>query len=97
MGRVSYTHAAEDDLAEIWAYISIDNEEAADRLLRALHEQATWLADMPEAGRYRPKLGDRILSFPMGNYNIYYLCAQDGIEVIRVLHTARDTNRDYFS
>jgi hypothetical protein len=41
-------------------------------------------------GRLRPELAPHLRSFPIGNYVIFYRLTQEGIEVARVLHGARD-------
>jgi toxin ParE1/3/4 len=41
-------------------------------------------------GRIRSDLLPNLRSFPVGNYVIFYFPADDGIEVIRILHGARD-------
>ena len=48
------------------------------------------LATMPRMGRLRPELGDCLRGFPVDDYTIYYRETGQGIEVIRVLHDARD-------
>ncbi len=41
-------------------------------------------------GRKRDSLVTSLRSFPVGNYLIFYCPVNKGIEVIRVLHGARD-------
>jgi toxin ParE1/3/4 len=48
------------------------------------------LATNPLAERERPELGVNIRSFPVGRCAIFYLPAATVVEVIRVLHGARD-------
>jgi toxin ParE1/3/4 len=50
------------------------------------------LAGAPAMGRARPELGDRVRSFVADRYVIFYRPLEQaaGIEVIRVLHGARD-------
>lgn len=45
---------------------------------------------MPESGRKRPDLAPDLRSLPVGNQVIFYRPIPDGIQVIRVLHGARD-------
>ena len=45
---------------------------------------------MPEVGRQRPDLAPNLRSLPAGNYVIFYRPIPDGIQLIRVLHGARD-------
>jgi toxin ParE1/3/4 len=41
-------------------------------------------------GRARPELAPDLRSFPFGRYVIFYMPLSDGIDVVRVLHSARD-------
>lgn len=41
-------------------------------------------------GRTRPELLSNLRSIPIGNYVIYYIPRQRGIEIVRVLHGSRD-------
>ncbi len=38
------------------------------------------------------KLAADLRSFPFGRYVIFYMPVQDGIDVVRVLHSARDVD-----
>jgi toxin ParE1/3/4 len=48
------------------------------------------LAIQPRAGRLRPELAPELRSFPVGRYVVFYRPQDDGIDVVRVLHSARD-------
>ncbi len=78
------------DLEEIWLYIARDNPEAADRLNRNIIQKFPFLAANPEVGRNRPELAPRLRSFPVNNYIIFFRPMENGIEIVRVLHGARD-------
>jgi toxin ParE1/3/4 len=41
-------------------------------------------------GRSRPELAPNLRSFPVGQYVIFYLPLAKGVEIVRVLHGARD-------
>ena len=51
------------------------------------------LAEGPGMGRQRPDLGDEVQSWPEGNYIIFYRSNDEGIDVLRFLHGARDLDR----
>lgn len=90
MPRVRKTVLAENDLDEIWFHIALDNSEAADALLDTIDKQSTSLVRNPRLGRARPELLEELRSFPVGNYVLFYRPMDDGIEIVRVLHGARD-------
>jgi len=82
--------AARADLEEIWFYIAQDNPDAADKLIRALVSRFVTLASMPLMGRQREELSSNLRSFPVGRYVIFYRPMENGVEIARVLHGARD-------
>ncbi|MCC5645749.1 type II toxin-antitoxin system RelE/ParE family toxin [Nostoc sp. CHAB 5824] len=81
---------AQADLLDIWNFIANDSFEKADRLLQKIDNQLKILASNPSMGRKRNSLAPNLRSFPVGNYLIFYRPINQGIEVIRVLHGARD-------
>ena len=90
MSQYRVSDAASADLEEIWLFIAQDDPDAADRFLRTIVSRFPTLASMPYMGRYREELSARLRSFPVGNYVIFYRPMDGGIEVVRVLHGARD-------
>jgi toxin ParE1/3/4 len=90
MGQVLRTTQAHLDLVEIAVYLYQHNPSAADRILHSIESKCRQLSDFPEIGRKREELASGLRSFPAGNYIIFYRPRPNGIEVIRVLHGARD-------
>ena len=86
--RVS--EAAKSDLQEIWLYIAQDSPDVADKFVRFLVSRFPLLASMPEMGRSRDDLASHLRSFPVKSYVIFYRPADIGVEIVRVLHGARD-------
>lgn len=93
MGRVTGSPAAQADVDDIAWYISRDSFEAALRMIDTFDEKFKLLADFPGAGPARDELSPGLRSFPVGNYVIFYRKAADGIEVVRVLHGARNLRK----
>jgi toxin ParE1/3/4 len=56
-------------------------------------EKLKLLADFPGMGAMREDLGPSIRTFPVGNYLIIYRPMKSGIELLRVVHGARDLRR----
>ncbi|MGO8765667.1 MAG: type II toxin-antitoxin system RelE/ParE family toxin [Limisphaerales bacterium] len=48
------------------------------------------LAVMPLMGRQREELSPRLRSFPVSRYVIFYRPMENGVEIVRALHGARD-------
>ena len=90
MPRVTRRPLAEADIFEIWDYIADDSLAAADRWVDRLDEQFRLLAAQPLMGRARDQLAPGVRSFPFGRYVVFYVPLDDGIDVVRVLHGARD-------
>jgi len=88
---------ANQDLDEHYLYIRRDSPQAAVRLLQAADSTFRQLARMPQLGGVypveRPDLaGLRVWQVKgFRNYLIFYRPIEGGIEVVRVLHAARDT------
>jgi len=78
------------DLAEIWAYIAEDSVRQANAFATRIDGELRLLSRQPRMGRERPELLPNLRSFPVGKYVIFYLPRPRGIEVVRVLHGARD-------
>jgi toxin ParE1/3/4 len=88
--RITKTVQAEQDLDEIWFYIAKDNTAAADTFLDEIGDSAQLLAREPLMGRARPDLAPDLRSFPVARYVIFYTPSPSGVEIARVLHSARD-------
>ena len=92
-----YSPKAQQDLNEIAQYILEDNLKAALRFVDAVEKTCTELRKMPDMGHAfatrNPSLKDmRIMrvSKVYSSYLIFYRQTKRGIEVIRILHGARD-------
>jgi toxin ParE1/3/4 len=96
MPRVDLTLAAQSDLREIWEYVATDSLLQADRLLSRFSQKFDHLALHPELGRPRPELAQHCRSFPLGKYCFYFRPTEDGILLLRVLHSARDIRQISF-
>lgn len=90
MPVIQRTAQAEEDLIEIWIYIAQDNPEAADRVLDDIKQRFHVLADNPLMGRLRPDIAPELRYFTAGKYLILYRTVQDGVQIVRVIHGARD-------
>jgi len=96
MSRVRQLIRARLDLVEIIAYLAEQSEDAARRFRREAQATFERLAGMPGMGtRYtpdEPTYGE-LRYFPVSkfrNHLVFYRPTPDGIEVVRVLHGARD-------
>jgi toxin ParE1/3/4 len=91
--RIVRSRLADDDLDEIWAYVDADNPAAAEKLMRSLTDKFELLANHEGLGTTRRHIDERIRVFPVGRYLILFRRIDDGIEVVRVVHSARDLRK----
>jgi plasmid stabilization system protein ParE len=94
MSRYQFTPQAVTDLFDIWSFIAEDNSAAAARVEEAVFRACDLLADSPLAGRIRTDLTSLPLRFwvvqPYSKYLIVYDSEKKPLQIIRILHTARD-------
>jgi toxin ParE1/3/4 len=95
--RIVKKPQVEQDLIEHFAFIARDKLGPAERFLKVAEETIARIADMPGIGRAwgssQPHLaGIRVYPMPSGfrNYLIFYRPTDDGIDVLTILHGARD-------
>ena len=85
------TSRAEQDIGDIWDYIAGDSIAAADRVLESINQALHRLAKNPGIGHFREDLADRRHRFWLVySYLIVYRFEPRPLQVIRVLHAARD-------
>ena len=96
MSRFTLSREAVSDLELIRDHIAEDNPVAADSVIEAAYRLCSVLAEHPELGRLRrfsESALARIRSFVITdfpNYVIFYRQVPGGVQIVRVLHGARD-------
>jgi toxin ParE1/3/4 len=82
------------DLEALWLWIATHaSPEQADAVLDTLGERFALLAGAPRLGRERPELGAHVRSLVVDPLVVFYRPRDWGAQVIRVLHTAQDIER----
>ena len=96
MRRLVRRTQAKRDIIEQSEYIANNDHEIADKFLDAVEQTIAVLIEMPEAGSAQSfanlKLAE-LRTFPVKGfkkYLIFYLPNNDTIEIVRLLHSARD-------
>jgi toxin ParE1/3/4 len=88
---VVITAEAETDLEQIAAYVAERSPQAALKLIRELRDRCESLADAPRGYPLVPRYEQfGIRRRPFGSFLIFYRVAAEAIEVVHVLHGARD-------
>ena len=94
--RATRTPQARRDLVELADYISGNNIDAAMRFLNAAEDTIAFLAANPHIGqRFQPanELASPLRMCPINgfrNHLVFFRPADHGVEIVRVLHGARD-------
>ena len=94
--HVVFRREAQEDVDIIARYIAGDNQDAAERFFIALDGLCELLMGTPEIGSARifqsPRLHS-VRTIPLNKfekYLVFYRLRGDDIEIIRVIHGARD-------
>jgi toxin ParE1/3/4 len=82
--------AAKPDLGNIWAAIALTDKNAATRLLVKFDERIRTLCDFPGIGPERPEIAHGLRMLVEGKCLILYRLHEKTIEIVRVIHGARD-------
>ena len=89
-----FTEAARRDLRELTYYIALDNEAAANRVYERVLDTCEQATDIPELGRHLEFVPDpSILCINVKKYHQYYIFyrkQKSDVEIIRIIHGARD-------
>ncbi len=96
-GRIRHSHRAQEDLLGIWRDVAAEDPAAADRLYDRLEARLRILHDYPEVGRARPDIAADARMLVEDPYLILYRVIADGVQVVRVLHGARDISGRLFA
>jgi toxin ParE1/3/4 len=94
--RVRWRRTARNDLLDLARWIARDNPDAAHRFLDAARQATDMLAELPKlapGGRFRRRGLSRIRIWPIRGFEkilMIYTAERTGIDVLRVVHGARD-------
>ncbi len=78
------------DVDDIWLHIAADDPAAATRLVERLAAGIARLADFPESGPARPEIGEGARSVTVGRYLVLHRLNGDSVDIVRVIHGARE-------
>lgn len=95
MNRYKISQLAEQDLEDIWVYLAQNNQIAGDNQIAKILNRLPMLAQFPDMGETRDDLREKLRSFPIKPYIVFYTKLDDGIEVVRILHQSRDIDRQF--
>jgi toxin ParE1/3/4 len=81
---------AKQDILLAAQYIADFNPSAARQWRYTMHAACRALSTMPGMGHPVVNLSNKIRMFSKGNYLIFFVADEDKVEIVRVLHAARD-------
>ncbi len=90
MSRYRLVPPARQDIKDICRYIGSNNPPAAVRFRDSLRAKFRLLASQPLLGEARDDLAPGIRMLAVGSYVILYRPTGPAIEVVQVVHGARD-------
>ena len=89
--KIVWTEPAVEDLRELHAYIARDSEMYAIGFVERIILAVEQVADHPRVGRVVPEKNDEnVRELLYQNYRIIYRVKSDQMEVLTVIHGARD-------
>lgn len=94
MSQVYFSTAAMQDVREIHDYIAANSVDAAVQLLQDIKTACQKLVSFPQSGLSRDDLmpGLRLIVVRK-SYVVFYRSSNEDIEVVRVIHGARDYSK----
>jgi toxin ParE1/3/4 len=90
MAQVIRSERAQQDLEGILDYLDSQSTQAADRFAVKLDQTCDLHALHPQLGASAEEYAPSLRHFTVWNYAIFYRPIADGIEIIRIIHGARD-------
>ncbi|MEX0717605.1 MAG: type II toxin-antitoxin system RelE/ParE family toxin [Planctomycetaceae bacterium] len=93
MRRPLYTLQSQRDLDRILRHVSRDDPAAALRLIERIRRACRRLADSPDLGIRHDEVVEELRIWPVRRYLVFYRPHPAGIEVLRIIHGARDWER----
>lgn len=93
MSGCLFSPEAEADLVDIVSYVAAKNPVAARKLFEDIQSACSKLAHLPMIGHQRPDLTDdpdTLFFCVQSYYLVIYRKETDPLQIIRVLHGARD-------
>jgi toxin ParE1/3/4 len=93
MSPVTRTERAASDLADILEYLDQHSPPAAERFAAAVDQRCAQLGRLPDIGRLREELAPGLRSIVIDRYVLFYRVTPNAVEVLRILHGARDLER----
>lgn len=94
MANFRLTQKAVADLSDIWNYtFDTWSEQQADKYYMLLLEAFQELAERPQIGKAYDEVFPNLLGYKAYKHLIFYTADNEGIEIVRVLHSRMDLRK----
>ncbi|MBN9034123.1 MAG: plasmid stabilization protein [Rhizobiales bacterium 63-7] len=93
MPEYRLTPRAQRDLRDIWRYIAVENERAADKLIGKLFDKFELIASNPHMGPARSEIASDVRLVIEGRYIAIYEPTAYGVLVVAVVHGMREPSQ----
>ncbi|MHA7870560.1 MAG: type II toxin-antitoxin system RelE/ParE family toxin [Salipiger thiooxidans] len=90
MRRLVILPAARADLVDVADFIALDNPERAMSFVAEIEAKMGQIAERPESFPLRDDVYQGMRAARHGRYLIFFLNSEEEVQVVRVLHGARD-------
>ena len=90
MREIRIADTANGDLKDIWLHVGQDNPVSRYSTDQGDHHRLSLLRDNPLMGRQQDYLLISLRSFTVRGYMIFYQPFENGIDILRILHSSRD-------
>jgi len=91
--RLFVTPLARSDVDQIYDLIAADRPSAARRWIDRMQMQFKFLSRNPRVGTARDDIRPHLRSISFGDCVIYFRERDDALEIVRVIHGARDIDQ----
>jgi toxin ParE1/3/4 len=90
MARVIRSEQAQQDLEGILDYLDSQSTQVTDRFAVKFEQACNLHATHPHIGAGSEEYAPNLRHFTVWNYAVFYRPVEGGIELIRIIHGARD-------
>lgn len=87
---INRSELANCEIGDMWFGIAIHNPDTASRIVQRIDAQIRLLSEFPELGPERPEVAPGMRVLVEGNYLILYRVTEETVEIVRIVHGARD-------
>lgn len=94
--KLVVTDEARKDLRGIYDYIAIDSKTQAQAFVADLSAKIFWIAEVGFSGSTRDYISPKLRALPYRGRTIYFVCDEQRIVVLGILHQARDVHPEMF-